>query len=154
MPSRIILATLMASTALAQTLGGYGAECQPSVPSVTRCGSGFTCVLTTPGLPGGKGFCHAVSKIGQACGGGSIQFPAVCEGGATCVMPAVVAGSVQQGTCKAAVATSVVTTSAPVSATKSATAATSKTPVPTNLKSGANIPFAAGLVSAVSIFFM
>ncbi|KAJ3238871.1 hypothetical protein HDU77_011370 [Chytriomyces hyalinus] len=155
MPYRIILASLMASTAFAQTLGGYGAECQPSVPSVTRCGGGFTCVLSTPGLPGGKGFCHAIAKIGQSCGGGSAQFPAVCESGATCVMPAAVAGAIQQGTCKAAVVTSAVTKSAVVSSTKSVTALTSKAPAPTNLKkSGANIAFAAGLVSAFSIFFV
>ncbi|KAI8828407.1 hypothetical protein BJ741DRAFT_626243 [Chytriomyces cf. hyalinus JEL632] len=150
MPSRIILATLTASTALAQTLSGYGADCQPSVPSATRCGGGFTCVLSNPGLPGGKGLCHAVSKIGQSCAGGSIQFPAVCEDVATCVMPAAVAGAIQQGTCKAAAATSTVT----ADATKNATTQTSKAPAPTNLKSGAVVAFAAGLVSSISLFFV
>ncbi|KAJ3395371.1 hypothetical protein HDU80_010368 [Chytriomyces hyalinus] len=129
------------------SVGGYGAECQPSVPSATRCGTGFTCILTVPNLPGGKGFCHALSKVGESCGGGSIQFPAVCENGATCVMPSPVAGSIQQGTCQNGGADTVTTTAAPTTAatTAASTSAVTKV-VTTNLKTGgAEVAATAGL---------
>ncbi|KAI8832931.1 hypothetical protein BJ741DRAFT_613187 [Chytriomyces cf. hyalinus JEL632] len=139
------------------SVGGYGSECQPSVPSATRCGTGFTCILTVPNLPGGKGFCHALSKVGDSCGGGSIQFPAVCENGATCVMPSPVAGAIQQGTCQTGGADTMTTTAAPTTAASTTAASTSAVTkvVTTNLKTGgAEVAVTAGLACVISFLLL
>ncbi|KAJ3253927.1 hypothetical protein HDU77_004317 [Chytriomyces hyalinus] len=141
--------------------GGYGAECQPSVPSAIPCVGDFTCILTTPNLPGGKGFCHAVSKAGGPCGGGSLQYPAVCAEGLTCAFPKISPGTIEQGVCQggsdgpktstsSAVASSsqAATTQAPTSAPASTKPATS-----TNIKSGAGVvAVTAGVAFVASLF--
>ncbi|KAJ3238290.1 hypothetical protein HDU81_008114 [Chytriomyces hyalinus] len=143
--------------------GGYGDECQPSVPSATRCDADFTCILTTPNLPGGKGFCHAVSKVGGSCGGGSIQYPPICADGLTCVLPTGTSGTIEQGTCQAGSDDGSKTTTsaaAPVTATsksagtQAATSAASTKPVTTtNIKNGAGaVAVTAGFAFVASLF--